>query len=134
MLERGVEAELVPYCRAFNVGILPYFPLAGGFLTGKYKHGQTAPPGSRGESSSYVQEYMTDVNYSLVEKLTHFAEEHGHNMTELSIAWLLAQPQIASVISGVTQPEHVETNAAAAEWALSADELAGINAILTSNP
>ncbi len=131
LLERGIEAELVPYCKAFDVGILPYFPLAGGFLTGKYERGQAAPPGSRGESSAYVQKYMTDAGYTIVERLTRFAEERGHSMTELAVAWLLARPQIASVISGATRPEHVEINAKAADWALSADELNEVNTILT---
>ena len=130
MLQRGIEAELVPYGKAFNVGILPYFPLAGGFLTGKYKRGQPVPPGSRGESSSYVQKYMTDASYTLVERLTRFAEERGHSLTELAIAWLLAQPQISSVISGATTPEHAKANAKAADWALNADELNRINEIL----
>src|SRR5581483_1955057 len=77
MLERSIEQELVPYCNAFGVGILPYFPLAGGFLTGKYVRGQAAPPGSRGESSPYVQEYMTDANYTIIEKLGAWAGERG---------------------------------------------------------
>jgi aryl-alcohol dehydrogenase-like predicted oxidoreductase len=133
MLERSIEAELVPYCNAFKIGILPYFPLAGGFLTGKYKRGQPAPPGSRGESSPYVQKYMIDAHYTLVEKLARFAEERGHTMDELAIAWLLARPQVASVLSGATQPEQVAANAKAAEWALSKDDLAGIHAILDVN-
>ncbi|MGH2592835.1 MAG: aldo/keto reductase [Anaerolineae bacterium] len=132
MLERGIEAELVPYGKAFNVGILPYFPLAGGFLTGKYRRGQAAPPGSRGESSHYVQKYMTDASYTLVERLTHFAGERGHSLTELAIAWLLAQPQISSVISGATSAEHVAANVKAADWALSVDELADVDAMLNA--
>ncbi len=130
MLERGIETELVPYCKAFNIGILPYFPLAGGFLTGKYRRGQPAPAGSRGESSPYVQKYMTDANHTILERLTRFAAERGHTMTELAVAWLLAQPQIASVISGATAPEHVAANAKGAEWTLSADEMAEVDQIL----
>ena len=130
MLERGIETELAPYCQAFNIGILPYFPLAGGFLTGKYRRGQPAPPGSRGESSPYVQKYMTGANYTIVEQLTQFAEARGHTPGELAIAWLLARPQVASVIAGATQPEHVAANVKAAEWALSADELAEIDQML----
>ena len=130
MLERGIEAELVPYCQAFGVGILPYFPLAGGFLTGKYKRGQAAPRGSRGEASTYVQKYMTEANYTIVERLTTFAEERGQTMLTLAIAWLLAQQQVSSVISGATRVEHVIANARGAEWALSADELTQVNDIL----
>ena len=130
MLERGIEAELIPYCTAFGVGVLPYFPLAGGFLTGKYKRGQGAPPGSRGESSTYVQKYMADANYTIVERLTQFAEARGHTMTELAVAWLLAQSQVSSVIAGATKPEHVEANAKAEAWAMSEDELKAVDGIL----
>lgn len=130
MLERGIEAELTPYCKAFNIGILPYFPLAGGFLTGKYRRGQAAPAGSRGESSQYVQKYMTEGGYTIVEQLAAFAEAREHTMAELAVAWLLAQPQIASVISGATTPEHVAANAKGAGWALAADELQSVNEIL----
>lgn len=130
MLEREVEKEVLPYCRGHNVGFVPYFPLAGGFLTGKYKRGQGAPPGSRGETSSYVQNYMTDANYTIVEQLTAWAEERGHTMAELALAWLLAQPQVCSVISGLTRLEHLQHNVKAADWELTAVDLAEINTIL----
>lgn len=130
MFERGIEQEMIPYCNAYGVGILPYFPLAGGFLTGKYKQGQAAPAGSRGENSPYVQRYMTDKNYAIVEKLSAWAEERGHSMVELAHAWLLGQPQVSSVISGATKLSQVQSNAAAAEWSLSAEELAAVNAVL----
>ena len=130
MFERGIEQELIPYCNAYGVGILPYFPLAGGFLTGKYKQGEAAPAGSRGESSPYVQRYMTDENYGIVAKLAAWAEERGHSMVELAHAWLLAQPQVSSVISGATKLSQVQSNAAAADWSLSAEEFAAVNAVL----
>ena len=130
MLERGIEAELIPACVYHNIGILPYFPLAGGFLTGKYRADAPPPPGSRGEKNSYVQGYMTPENYARLEKLRAFAEARGHTMVELAHAWLLAQPQISSVISGVTRVEHVLSNAAGAEWQLSDTEVAEVNAIL----
>ncbi|HUM72413.1 MAG TPA: aldo/keto reductase, partial [Chloroflexota bacterium] len=132
MLEREVEKEVLPYCRAHNVGFIPYFPLAGGFLTGKYRRGEGAPAGSRGESSPYVQRYMTDTNYTIVEKLTAWAEERGHTMGELAHAWLLAQPQVCSVISGLTKLEQLQANAKAGEWALTAVELAEVNKIGSS--
>ena len=109
MFERGIEEELVPACQYFDIGILPYFPLAGGFLTGKYKQGKPAPEGSRGESSQYVQRYMTPENYVKVEKLTAFAQQREHSLNDLAHAWLLAQPQISSVISGATSIEHRPT-------------------------
>jgi len=130
MFERGIEQELIPYCNAYGVGILPYFPLAGGFLTGKYKQGEAAPAGSRGENSPYVQKYMTEKNYGIVEKLGDWAAERGHSMTELAHAWLLSQPQVSSVISGATKLSQVQSNAAAAEWMLTADETAAVNEVL----
>lgn len=130
MLERGVEREALPYCQAHGVGFVPYFPLAGGFLTGKYKRSQPAPPGSRGESNRYVQGYMTDANYDIVEHLTAWANERGREMNELAHAWLLAQPQVCSVISGATRAAHVQSNARAADWHLSADEAAEVDQVL----
>jgi aryl-alcohol dehydrogenase-like predicted oxidoreductase len=130
MFERAVERELLPYCGAAGVGLLPYFPLAGGFLTGKYRRGEAAPPGSRGESSPSVQRYMTDANFAVVERLTGWAAERGHSMGELAHAWLLAHPPVCSVISGATSPDQVNSNAAAAAWRLSSDDLAEVNTIL----
>jgi aryl-alcohol dehydrogenase-like predicted oxidoreductase len=130
MLEREVERELLTYCRFANIGVLPYFPLAGGFLTGKYKRGQPPPPGTRGERSPYVQAYFTDANFDLLDKLHAFAEARGRSLHELAIAWLLGQPQISSVIAGATKPEQVEANAAAASWALTPDELAELRKVL----
>jgi aryl-alcohol dehydrogenase-like predicted oxidoreductase len=130
MLERELEREVAPYAAAFGVGILPYFPLAGGFLTGKYRRGEPPPAGSRGESSPYVKGYLTDANYGRVEQLTAWAEARGHTMGELAHAWLLARPQVSSVISGCTSLAQVQSNARAAEWALSQDELAEVNAVL----
>jgi aryl-alcohol dehydrogenase-like predicted oxidoreductase len=130
MLERGVEREVLPYCQAHEVGFVPFFPLAGGFLTGKYKRGEPAPAGSRGESNRYVQRYMTEANYETVEKLTAWAAERGRGMNELAEAWLLAQPRVCSVISGATRLEHVQMNAQAADWQLTEDELAEVDAVL----
>lgn len=130
MLEREVERELIPYCRFTNIGILPYFPLAGGFLTGKYKRGQPAPSGSRGEKSTYVQKYLTDANFDRLDKLAAFASARGRTVHALAFAWLLGQPQLASVIAGATSPEQISANAAAGEWRLSAEELAEVRALL----
>jgi aryl-alcohol dehydrogenase-like predicted oxidoreductase len=130
LLERAVEAELIPYCNAYGVGILPYYPLAGGFLTGKYKRGQPAPAGSRGERSSYVQQYMTDANYTIVDRLSAWASEHGHTIGELAHAWLLAQPRVSSVISGVTSAEQLRSHAQAADWQLSPEDRSAVNALL----
>jgi len=133
MLEREVEREVIPYCQYRNIGFIPYFPLAGGFLTGKYKRGEEAPAGSRGESSPYVQRYMTEANYDRIEKLSAWAEARDHTLAELAHAWLLAQPQVCSVISGLTRLEHLQANAKAADWELTAVELDEIEAILDNS-
>jgi len=130
MFERQVETELIPACTYFEVGVLPYFPLAGGFLTGKYERGQPPPEGSRGESSTYVQSYMTPDNYRVLEELNDFAADRERGLNELAIAWLMAQPQVSSVIAGATRVEHVQANLRAADWTLSEGELQTVEQIL----
>ncbi|HAJ38259.1 MAG TPA: aldo/keto reductase [Chloroflexi bacterium] len=134
MFERALEREMIPFCNAHNIGILPYFPLAGGFLTGKYRRGEAAPAGSRGESSPYVQGYMTDANFDKLEALEAWAQARGRTLTELAHAWLLAQPQVSSVISGATTLAHVESNAKGADWPLTAADLDEVNALLGAVP
>jgi aryl-alcohol dehydrogenase-like predicted oxidoreductase len=130
LLERGIERELVPYCRWAGVGILPYFPLAGGFLTGKYQRGVPPPAGTRGARSPYVQKYLTDANFALLDRLRPLTQAHGRSLADLAIAWLLVQPQVASVIAGATRPEQVAANAQAATWVLTAEEQQEIRTIL----
>jgi aryl-alcohol dehydrogenase-like predicted oxidoreductase len=130
LLEREVEKEVIPYCQAHGVGFIPFFPLAGGFLTGKYRREAAAPAGSRGEKSPYVQAYMTPKNYTIVERLTAWAEERGQTMSTLAEAWLLAQPTVCSVISGLTKIEQLQANVKAADWELTAEELAEVTAVL----
>jgi aryl-alcohol dehydrogenase-like predicted oxidoreductase len=130
LLEREVERELIPYCQWAGVGVLPYFPLAGGFLTGKYRRGEAPPAGTRGERSPYVQRYLTDANFDRLERLRPMAEARGRTLAELAIAWLLAQPQVVSVIAGATQPDQVEANARAAGWALTPEENQRVRAAL----
>jgi aryl-alcohol dehydrogenase-like predicted oxidoreductase len=130
MLKRGVEREIVPYCRAQNVGLVPYYPLAGGFLTGKYEFGKPPPPGSRGESVRNVQELMVERNYHIVTKLSAWAKQHGRGVNELAQAWLLAQPRVCSVITGAKKVEHVTSNVKAADWHLNAEQLKEIDGIL----
>jgi len=131
LLERGLEQEMIPYCAEHGVGVIPYFPLAGGFLTGKYKPGQPAPAGSRGESSSYVQGYMISEQYTKVAQLTEWAEARGHTMAELAHAWLLAQPAVCSVISGATRLDQLAANLKSGDWALAPADVAEVNAILS---
>ena len=129
LLEREVERELLPYCRYANVGLLPYFPLAGGFLTGKYKRGEPAPTGSRGERSPYVKEYLTDANFDKLDKLHAFADSRGHTLHDLAFAWLLSHKSVPSVIAGATRPDQITENAAAAGWTLTSDELTELQAM-----
>ena len=131
MLERQVESEILPYCHAQRVGLIPYFPLAGGFLTGKYREGEPPPLGSRGENVAYVQRYMTQSNFDKITKLRAWAEERGRGMNELAQAWLLAHPEVCSVISGATTTEHVIGNAQAADWRLSAAEVRELDNLVT---
>lgn len=134
LLEREVEREMVPYCRAFNIGILPYFPLAGGLLTGRYKLGAEPPADTRAAAHewarNYLNRYATPANFALLDKLTSFAQERGHTLLELAIAWLLAEPLVCSVIAGVSKVEHVAPNARASQWKLSAEDAAAVRAIL----
>jgi aryl-alcohol dehydrogenase-like predicted oxidoreductase len=130
MLERKAESELLPYCRAHNVGFVPYYPLAAGFLTGKYKRGLPPPAGSRGEKSKSVKQYMTEAYYRKVERLEQWAKDHGRGLNELALAWLAAQAQVCSIISGATELDHVLNNAKAADWKLTAEEREEINTVV----
>lgn len=130
MFARQVEREVLPYCRAHGVGFVPYYPLAGGFLTGKYRRGEPPPAGSRGASSPRVQRYMTAAYYDTLDALTSWATARGRGMNELAQAWLMAQPSVCSVITGATSLEHVLQNVKAASWALTGDEVDEVKAIL----
>ena len=130
LLERGVEAELAPACKEFGVSILPFFPLASGFLTGKYRKGEPMPEGARLTAMGPAAERMlNDRNWQTLGGLSEFAEGHGHSMLDLAIGWLASLPYVGSVIAGATRPEQVEQNVAAGEWHLTADELAEVDKI-----
>jgi aryl-alcohol dehydrogenase-like predicted oxidoreductase len=133
MLDRDVEREVLPYCRAHGVGFVPYYPLAGGFLTGKYKEGETAPPGSRGQSNSYVQQYMASPYYDVIRRLEVWARDHGRGLNELAQAWLLAQPRVCSVISGATRLEQMQSNVNAADWNLTPGDLEEIDKLIRAD-
>lgn len=134
LLVRDIERELLPVVEQFGMSELPYFPLASGMLTGKYQRGRTHPPGSRlAEKQGLGDKYATDANWDKVEKLETFAKARGRSLLELAFAWLLAHPVVGSVIAGATTPLQVEANSRAAEWKLSTEELAEIDAI-TSRP
>jgi aryl-alcohol dehydrogenase-like predicted oxidoreductase len=132
MLKREVEEELVPCCTDYGIGILPYFPLASGFLTGKYRRGETPPEGTRlAGNSTMADTYLTEANFDVLEALEAFASERGHSMVELAIAWLLANRSVSSVIAGATRPEQVDANAKAADWELGASEMEELAGILS---
>jgi aryl-alcohol dehydrogenase-like predicted oxidoreductase len=117
---------VVPAARRHGLGIVPYFPLASGLLTGKYRKGEPFPPGSRLDRGSYFAAGATDENFDYIETLTAFAEARGHTLLELAMAWLAAQDGVASVIAGATTPQQVQDNTSAATWQLTADDLAAL--------
>jgi aryl-alcohol dehydrogenase-like predicted oxidoreductase len=126
LLTRGVEESVVPAARRRGMGIVPYFPLASGLLTGKYHRGEEFPPGTRLASSAYFASIATDENFAYVEKLEAWAEQRGHTVLELAVAWLAAQDGVGTVITGATKPEQIQENAAGAPWELSPEDLATI--------
>jgi aryl-alcohol dehydrogenase-like predicted oxidoreductase len=129
MLSRAPEAEVLPECRRQGLAFLPYFPLANGLLTGKYRRGRPAPKGSRGEAG-WGPKVFTEENAGKVERLVGFAAGRGHSLLELAFSWLAAQPTVASVIAGAVSPEQVKANAAAPLWKLSPEDLREIDTLL----
>jgi aryl-alcohol dehydrogenase-like predicted oxidoreductase len=129
LLTRDVEAELAPVCEKYGLGMLPYFPLASGLLTGKYQKDATAPEGTRLSNPGFASRIMTDRNWDLVEKLTDYAQGRGHSILDLAIGWLASKPFVGSVIAGATKPEQLEANVAGGEWRLSAEEMAEVDAL-----
>lgn len=130
LLAREVEVELLPACQAFGVGVIPYFPLAGGLLTGKYKEGAPAPAGTRGyQNERFERRFMTPRNFTIVRSLEAWAAGRGHTVAELAVAWLLARPAVSTVITGTTRPEQVVANVKAAAWELTAAEAEEVAAL-----
>ncbi len=131
MLNRRLEREVAPFCQKYNVGLIPFFPLASGFLTGKYRPDAPAPAGTRiGDNERLRTRTLTEKNFALLAKMEQFAGSHEHTVGELAIAWLLAQPQVSSVIAGATRPEQVEANAKAGAWHLTPEDLAVVTKLL----
>jgi aryl-alcohol dehydrogenase-like predicted oxidoreductase len=155
LVRREPESSLLPECGRLGVAFIPYYPLAGGLLTGKYRRGDPPPEGSRyapqkrgasfGRTTPALvaslregrlpriprrRDILSEPNYDLVESLTAFAERRGRTLLELAFAWLLRRPEVASVIAGATRPEQVRANAVAPAWRMSPDELAEVGSIL----
>ena len=126
LLHRDAERELLPTCERLGIGVLPYFPLASGLLTGKYRRGQPRPEGTR---LATRDEVFTDETFDRLEALEAVAEQRGVSLLSVAIGGLLGQPAIASVIAGATKPEQVRANAVAGDWEPSEDDLAAVNAL-----
>ena len=123
-------AGVLEECARAGLAFLPYFPLASGLLTGKYRKGQPVPAGTRLSEGGYFAGTLTDENLERVEGLIAFAEARGHTILELAISWLLSRPVVASVIAGATRPEQIRANVAAAGWQLTAEDLAEVDRLL----
>ncbi len=130
LLARGAEKDLIPAARHYGMGLLPYYPLANGALTGKYRRNEAMPEGARlTKLPQRAEQLFSEDNWRRIEGLTAFAEARGHTLVELAFSWLAAQPVVSSVIAGATKPEQIAANVKAAEWALTAQELAEIDTI-----
>jgi aryl-alcohol dehydrogenase-like predicted oxidoreductase len=127
LVRRQAEAEVLPECRREGLAFVPYFPLASGLLTGKYRKGEPPPPGTRLAGMPADRLATLDGSLSVVEALTGFAEDHHHTVLELAVSWLLAHPEVASVIAGATSAEQVRANANAGDWVLDEGLLAEID-------
>jgi aryl-alcohol dehydrogenase-like predicted oxidoreductase len=137
VLARGIERELLPAIAAHQLGFLPYYPLASGLLTGKYRRNEPYPAGSRFDTireRNYTARFVTEANWARLEKLSAFAQARGHRPLELAMSWLLANPLVSCVIAGATTPEQIEENVRAASWALTRDELEEIDKITVAPP
>ncbi len=126
LLRREAEEELLPTCARLGIGVLPYFPLASGLLTGKYRRGEQRPQGARLSERDAV---FTDETFDRLEALEEFARERGLTLLQVAIGGLLAQPAIASVIAGATKPGQVRANVEAAEWEPSPEHLAALKTL-----
>ena len=130
LLDRRIERELAPACRQYGIGILPYFPLASGFLSGKYRRGEAPPEGTRIAAwGARGQELLSDRNFDILDRLEAFAGERGKTVLDLAFAWLAGHDYVPSVIAGATKPEQVEANVKATEWKLTAEEMAEVDVL-----
>lgn len=130
LLHREPERDVLPECRRLGIAFIPYFPLASGLLSGKYRRGKPVPKGSR-LGSGWHDEVFNNRNIDIVESLVAFAESRGHALLELAVSWLASHDVVASVIAGATSPAQVKANATAGGWKLTAEELREIDAIVS---
>jgi aryl-alcohol dehydrogenase-like predicted oxidoreductase len=128
LLERGIDTELLPAMQEFGLGLLPFFPLASGLLTGKYKRNAPPPAGTRLATTKQLTDaFFTDDKLAQVEKLEAFCRKRDHSLLELAFSWLLARPTVSSVIAGASTPEQLAQNVRAVDWALTSAELKEID-------
>jgi aryl-alcohol dehydrogenase-like predicted oxidoreductase len=130
LIHREAEHDVLPECERLGIAFIPYFPLANGLLTGKYRRGKDVPAGGRLDSAR-GERLLTNNNLAVVERLVEFSQRRGHTVLELAFSWLLKWPAVASVIAGATSPEQARSNAAAAGWKLTDGELVEVDSILT---
>jgi aryl-alcohol dehydrogenase-like predicted oxidoreductase len=130
LLDRRIERDVIPACKRFGLSVLPYFPLASGFLSGKYRSGQPLPEGTRlANAGAMASRVLTEENFATLAKLEAFAEPRGRTVLDVAIGWLASQDVVGSVIAGATKPEQVEQNVRAAEWRLTPEEMAEVATI-----
>jgi aryl-alcohol dehydrogenase-like predicted oxidoreductase len=134
MHARDVADDIMPVLEAYGMGLVPYSPLGGGIFTGKYQPGEDAPEGTRAHGNARMQRLLQDDVLGPISELDDFARQRGCSLAELAVAWLLRQPCVCSVITGVTRPEQVDQNANAHNIALDADDLAEIDLIIAQMP
>jgi len=130
LLRRDAEKDVLPACRERGLAFLPYFPLFSGLLTGKYRRGRPLPEGTRITGNPRWEQHLTEANLDLIEDLAAFAEQRGKELVDLAFAWLLAKPEVASVIAGATSAEQVQRNARAGTWELTPEDLSALDELL----
>ena len=130
LLKRDLDGERLAVMQRYGLGLLPFFPLASGLLTGKHKRG-AAVAGTRLATEQFAGRFMTDANFDVIERLEAFVTARGHTLTELAFSWLAARSPVASVIAGATRPEQIDANVKAAGWKLTAEELTEIDRLTT---
>jgi aryl-alcohol dehydrogenase-like predicted oxidoreductase len=134
LLVRGIERDVIPAMQKHGLGLLPYYPLASGLLTGKYRHGAPMPEGARlSDGSRYSGRYLSEENWRIVEQLRAFCESRGRSLLELAFGWLASRPGLASVIAGATRPEQVEANVRAVGWKLAPEEIAEVDRLTAAS-
>jgi aryl-alcohol dehydrogenase-like predicted oxidoreductase len=133
LLSRQIEAEIIPTIKAHHLGLIPYFPLASGMLTGKYAFGASIPAGTRMSYKRYSDRFLNDENFRIIESLRAFCAKRGRSLLELAFGWLLSKPFVGCVIAGASAPEQIHQNAAAIDWRLDPAEMAEVDRLTSKH-